>query len=578
LERALVRGAVRGVAVIVPAVLIGTLVAARSGDGWRALAHPVDAWRGALLAPVQMVDVPTRLLRGSTFTLTIRAEGRRAVTLRRRSTGNAWVETPLALTSGTVTTELGPLDADVTLVASDGRATSDTAVIRVVDRPFLGDVSVQMTFPAYLKRAPETVPADAMLRLPAGTALEILGLAAEPLAAVTLARGRDSLRLAPDGRRFSGRFFPTASGSWEWSARGLTTQIADVPPPLSIEVVPDSAPVAEILAPQADSLVEPDGKVAVELLASDDHALESVVLRLSRVDATGRVEAPSVQPLGGAGLADWAGSFTLDLSRFRLGAGEAVRLQVVAFDASPKRMQGASREVTLKVPATEEQRLAARAAADSAAARVAALSKAVAELQQRTEQAANQRTAQAAQAAGQQPMEFEKAQQAQALAQQQKDMAQRVQQMSQAAKDIEKRLREAGALDTSLARQLQQAQDLMRQALTPEMLEALKKLDNSSQQLAGDQARQSLAQLAEQQKRMREALEKSAEILKRAALEGAMQTLKDEANELSKQQRTRADSGRNATSDELKRLEQRTQQLSKDLEALRDRLEKANAD
>ena len=47
--------------------------------------------------------------------------------------------------------------------------------------------------------------------------------------------------------------------------------------------------------------------------------------------------------------------------------------------------------------------------------------------------------------------------------------------------------------------QLQQARDLMRQALTPEMLEALRKLDNASQQLAGEQARQSLAELAEQQ-------------------------------------------------------------------------------
>jgi len=557
---------------------VGTLVAARSGDGWRALAHPVDAWRGALLGSITLADVPTRVLRGSSVTLTVRAEGRRTVTLRRRSTGNAWVETPLALTVGAVTTELGPLDADVTLVASDGRATSDTAVIRVVDRPFLGDVSVRMTFPGYLKRAPETVPADALLRLPAGTTLDIQGYASEPLAAVTLSRGRDTLRLAPDGRRFSGRFVPGESGSWEWSARGLTTQIADVPPPLSVEVVPDSAPVAEILAPMADSLVEPDGKVAVELLASDDHALESVVLRMSRVDAAGRVDAPTMLPLGGAGLADWAGSLTLDLARFRLGVGEAVRLQLVAFDASPRRMQGASREVTLKVPATEEQRLAARAAADSAAARVAALSKAVAELQQRTEQAASQRAAQDGKAAGQRPMEFEKAQQAQALAQQQKEMAQRVQQMSQAARDIEKRLRDAGALDTSLARQLQQAQDLMRQALTPEMLEALRKLDNSSQQLAGEQARQSLAELAEQQKRMREALEKSAEILKRAALEGAMQTLRDEANELAKQQRARGDSGQRATTDELKRLEQRTQQLSRDLESLRDRLEKARAD
>lgn len=575
MERGFARGAMRGAAVIVPAVLIGTLMAARSADGWRALAHPVDAWRGALLPRIELVDVPTRLLRGSSLRLTVRAGGRPQVNLMRRSTGNAWIETPIVLTAGTATTEIGPLDADVTLVAGDGRSASDTAVIRVVDRPFLGDVAVKLIFPSYLKRAPETVPADAMLRLPAGTALDIEGYASEPLASVTLARGRDSLRLAPAGRRFSGRFQPSESGSWEWMARGLTTQIADVPPPLSVEVVPDSAPVAEILAPGADSLVEPDGKVGVELIASDDHALESVALRVWRVDGNGRAEAPATQPLGGAGLADWTGAFTLDLGKFSLGPGDAVHLQLIAVDASPRRLQGMSREVRLKVPATEEQRIAARAAADSAAARVAALSKAVADLQQRTQQAANQQTVQNGQ---QKPMEFDKAQQAQALAQQAKEMTQRMQQMTQASKDLEQRLKEAGALDTALARQLQQAQDLMRQALTPEMLDALKKLETSSQQLSGAQARQSLAELAEQQKKMRDALEKSAEILKRAALEGAMQTLKDEASELANAQKNRTDSARAPTPDELKRLEQRTEQLTKDLEALKQRLQNARAD
>lgn len=576
MERRFARGAMRGVAVIVPAVLVGVLVAARSADGWRALAHPVDAWRGALLPKIELADVPKRMLRGSSLRLTVRASGRPVVSLMRRTTGNAWIETPIVLTGGTTTTEIGPLDADVTLVASDGRSASDTAVIRVVDRPFLGDVSVRLVFPAYLKRAAETVPADAMLRVPAGTALEIEGHASEPLASVTLARGRDSLRLTPDGRRFTGRFQPTESGSWEWAARGQTTQIADVPLPLSIEVVADSAPVAEILAPYADTLVEPDGRVHVELLASDDHGLESVALKIWKVTRDGRAEPPAAQPLGGAGAADWTGAFTLDLAKFALGPGDAVHLQMVAYDASPRRQQGLSRETRLKVPATEEQRVAARAAADSAAARVAALSKAMAELQQRTQQAANQQ--QVRQDGQAKPLEFDKAQQAQALAQQAKDMAQRMQQMAQASKDLRNRLADAGALDTALARQLQQAQDLMRQALTPEMLDALKQLENSSQQLSGEQTKQSLAALADQQKKMKEALEKSAELLKRAALEGAMQTLKDEATELAKAQRAQADSGRAQTPDELKRLDERTQQLTKDLDALQQRLQSAKAD
>jgi hypothetical protein len=176
-------------------------------------------------------------------------------------------------------------------------------------------------------------------------------------------------------------------------------------------------------------------------------------------------------------------------------------------------------------------------------------------------------------------MKYDAAQQAKALATDQKDMAQRVQQLQQASKMLEDRLRAAGALDTNLSKQLREAQKLLREALTPEMLEALKKLDNSAQQLSGDQAKQSLTQLAEQQKKMREALEKSAEILKRAALEGSMQTLKDEATELAKAERARADSGKSKElPPDAKRLQERTEQLTKDLESLKERLKAENAD
>jgi hypothetical protein len=560
-------------------VLVATFVAAKRPDGFRALAHPVDAWRGALLPRLQISDAPSRALRGSTLKLTVRAAGRSTVSLRRRTTGNAWVETALIVSNGTVITELGPLDADLTLVASDGRAVSDTVVVRIVDRPFVGDVAVRATYPAYLHRASETIPSDAPIHIPKGTELAIEGHASEALAAVWLVQERDSIKLAPAERRFSGHFTPSASGSWTWSARGLTTAIADVPPPLTVEVVPDSAPVAEILQPASDSLVLPTAKIEMQLVASDDHGLQSVTLKTWRVARDGKTQPPTGAVLASGGIPDWAGVVTLDLGKWTLDPGDAVHVQLVARDESPAGQEGLSRELILRVPANEEQRAAARAAGDSAAARAVAAAKAQAGLQQRTSDAA--RAAGSSSAAGKpgDPMKYEGAQQAKALATDQKEMAARVQQLQQASKALEDRLRAAGALDTNLSAQLREAQKLLREALTPEMLEALKKLDNSSQQLSGDQTKQSLQQLADQQKKMREALEKSAEILKRAALEGSMQTLKDEANELAKAERARSDSGKSGQlPDEAKRLQDRTEQLTKDLEQLKDRLKAENAD
>jgi hypothetical protein len=581
LQRRLRRGALVGAAVLAPVVLVAAAVAMRSPDGFRALAHPVDAWRGALLPRPAISDAPSRALRGSTLRLTVRASGRSTVSLRRRTTGNAWIETALTLSNGAVITELGPLDADLTLVASDGRAVSDTVVVRVVDRPFLGDVAVRATYPAYLHRAAEALAGDAPIRIPKGTELAIEGHASEALASVWLVEERDSIRLAPAERRFSGRFTPAASGSWAWSARGASAAIADVPPPLSVEVVPDSAPVAEILQPASDSLVLPTARIEMQLLASDDHGLQSVTLKTWRVSRDGKAQPANAQKLAGGGIPDWAGVVALNLGAWSLDPGDAVHVQLVARDESPAGQEGSSRELVLRVPATDEQRSAARAAADSAASRAAAAAKAQAGLQQRTSEAARAAGAQGQSGTGKpgDPMKFEGAQQAKALATEQKEMATRVQQLQQASKALEDRLRAAGALDTNLSAQLREAQKLLREALTPEMLEALKKLDNAAQQLSGDQAKQSLQALVEQQKKMREALEKSAEILKRAALEGAMQTLKDEANELAKAQRARADSAASQQMpDEAKRLQERTNQIAKDIEALKDRLKQENAD
>src|SRR5690606_28995646 len=99
-----------------------------------------------------------------------------------------------------------------------------------------------------------------------------------------------------------------------------------------------------------------------------------------------------------------------------------------------------------------------------------------------------------------------------------------------------------GALDTALARQLQDAQRLLREAMTPEMLEAMNQLESSAQQLDGARTRQSLSDLAKQQEQLREGLEKSAEMLRRAALEGSMQILADEARDLAQRQQEFTDS------------------------------------
>jgi hypothetical protein len=88
--------------------------------------------------------------------------------------------------------------------------------------------------------------------------------------------------------------------------------------------------------------------------------------------------------------------------------------------------------------------------------------------------------------------------------------------------------------------------------------------------------------LAQQQKQMRDQLEKSAEMLKRAALEGAMQTLSDEAKDLAKEQKQLADQmqGKQKAGEQSgdpKTLADRSRSLERDVDKLAKRLDDAGA-
>jgi hypothetical protein len=578
-RRALIGGALAFVGLIV--LFAGVTGAA---DGWAALVHPARAWQGTLLDGVRLDRVPKAVLRGERLTFGVRAPGRRVVRVAQRTTGASWRETSFIVRSGQAKVTLDAVDADVTVYATDGRAVSDTAVVRVVERPFIGDVIVKALFPAYLDRREETIALGEPARVPQGTVLALEGQSSTELRDVRLTRDKEVVSLSPSGRHFTGRLAVRTNGRYAWSAIGSGGPIADVPPPLDLEVIPDSAPRVEILAPGGDTTVNAGDTVSVSVLATDDHGIGDIDLRSWIVTAKGDVRPWSGRSVSAQKQTQWAGETALLTDPLR--PGDALHVVVSAFDISPWHYKGESRELVMRLPTLAEQREAIRAAADSTVARATATATAQRQLQQRTNDASKRRDRQTDNAGNtksdQNPMSYEAAEQAKEFAQQQRQLADRMKQLQQAAKQLEQQLKQAGTLDSALQSRLREAQKLLSEALTPELAEQLKKLEQASQKLSGEEAQKALADLAQQQQRLREQLEKSVEMLKRAALEGSMATLKDDAQELARkerqladslgpadQQKERTDAQRDAKeladkarelSDEVKRLQQRLQQ------------------
>jgi hypothetical protein len=562
-----------------------------------ALLLPVKAWNGTLLPKMEFRGLPQQVMRGEDLTLNIVAPRRSQVTLGQRTTGEGWRTSVIPVArDGSARAHVGAMRGDLMVVVSDGRASTDTALVRVTDRPFVGAISMRATYPAYLGRAPEGLPVGEPARVPQGTVVDLAGRASTELRTVQLVGLKDAIALHPTGHAFTGRFTATQTAKWSWSAVGSLGPIADVPLPLELEVVPDSVPRVELVSPASDTLVAGGDRIPLRLTVTDDHGIARVELESWKQGAG----TPVVQLLASAQSTVWNGTALLDLAPRDLQPGDALHVKVVAIDNSPWAQKGESRELLLKIPTMEERRAMARDAADSAVREAQSTASAQKSLQQRTDDASKDRGQRANSArngessassdskanGGQQSsMSFESAEQARAVAKEQRALTDRVKNLEQQAAALQQQLKQAGALDSSLARQLRDAQELLRQALTPELMEQMKKLEDAAQQLSGDQARQAMKDLAAMQQRLREQLEKSAEMLKRAAFEGAMQTLKDEAKDIAERERKLADSAKasgskpnDAQQDQAKQLADRSDRLSDDVKKLEDRLSREKAE
>lgn len=597
------------VAGVMAAITVGALSwsARRAPDGFAATVHPVRAWRGTLLPALGFEKLPTLVPRGMSVSLRVRAEGRNSVTISRRAEGEAWRDTTLRVRAdGLATLALGAVSAPITVRVNDGRAPELNGVITVADRGWIGDVALFADYPAYLGRTDESMEPVPPLRVPRGTNVRVTAMLRGGARDAMLTDGRDTVRFpaSVNGAAVSAILPLDHDGSWSWIASATPQADAATLPPelpdaLAFTVVPDKRPDVAIVSPVSDTAIGPTGIVPVYIDASDDHGVSNVSLQVWResAGATGAVTRERIDVASPASPL-FEGGVSIALDGRKLEPGDRLHVTAIATDDSPWRQTTVSAEVLLRVPSLTEQRAMARALADSLAAQAQRLAQQERRLQQNTDNAARNRdlkgggTSEEAKANGtakseggkSQSMSFSAAEKAKQLARDQQQLGAKVDSLRQNAKELESRLKNANALDTALASRMKDIQKLLRDAMTPEMQKQLEELNKNSERLSGTEAQKSMQQLGEQQKQMREQLEKSAEMLKRAALEGAMQTLRDDATDLAKAQKQTADrmDGRPGESREgapsnPKELADRARELEREVQALAKRLEEAGA-
>ena len=532
------------------------LAAAPASGRAAAFWHPLRALADAR-APVRLAVDRGTVRRGDRVTVTLEVPGGTRATLWTRGPGETWRPAAVPLdTAGRAIRRLGPLQNDLYLRATSGGRRSAELRVSVALPAFLAELAVTARYPAYLDRPDEPVLLGTdTVALPEGTVLQTTGLASVPLAAAVWTRDRggrgreETLPLRVNGARFTGSLAPRASGVWRLTLTGEgTTPFEGEPPQLVVRIVPDSAPVVTVPVPGGDTTLPLSLRQPLVIDVRDDHGLSRLSVVSWRMSQTGKVGAPVRDLLDVSGLGDRAiVQGELNAVQRGLLPGDTLRFRVEAWDDAPVPHEGVSREYALRLPSREELRAAAREAARDVATAVESLSATQRALSERTTDLAQERARDATSvpANGRTPpplpppaasqagtLPFQASQRAGEVARQQEAVAQRVRELARAVDEIARAAHAAGVDDTAFQTRLREVQEMLQRAITPELEQRLRDLQDALARLDPEAMRQALQRLAEAQQDLRQELERSRELFRRAAVEGQLASLAADAEEL----------------------------------------------
>jgi hypothetical protein len=546
--RGLARSVRRRIAALVVAAAGALAAFGIAGDAAAELASPLRAFRASLAVRIAVSVSPRAVRRGGTAIVTVRTTSPEQPELHVRETGETWHTVPLAAGSAGATARLAGIAAPLFVYATAGRAVSDTVRVAVLEPPFVTEFEATAHFPAYLERPDETLPADSgAVALPVGTVLSVHGAASAEVSSAALAAGRERVPLATAGRSFHGDLVVRGSAVWRLDlVDAAASRFRGPLPVLDVRAVPDSTPVVSVPVPGADTTAPLDLVVPLVVDARDDHALgrvEVVSWRISRLGNAGErvVDTLPVDP----GADHVVQSLLLDVNGRGLLPGDTLRLFARATDRAPHPHTGVSREYAIRLRSMAELREAVRAATDSLAGEAGDLAGNEAALSRRTRDLAAQRTRvsdsgrvdpeAAAEAGPRRPsgaLPFEQAQEAGRVREEQQRIMERAEALRSALARVAQAAREAGLDDPAWQQRLQELDELLRQAITPEMAARLEELRQALERLDPRAVEQALRRLADQQQELRRQLERSAELFERAALEGSMETFAANAEAL----------------------------------------------
>ena len=502
--------------------------------------------------PLRLTAPDGEILRGSSVSITVMAEGRGEIDLLQQRAGLALHRVTIPVAGGRAQAELGPIQ-EATRFWAEGRdgSVSDTIEIVPVDALTVTELHVEIAFPEYLGRPPESVRGPmSSLEVPVGTTLRLTATTNHPVARfdVVLERrqGRDTLSLVVEGDAARGSMVVSDSVLLSWRLEPAD-RVPGVrpPPPLSVSVAPDMPPTVTISYPGEDRVAGIEGDFPLVVEARDDHGLANVGLVWWR-EAPGRRGTARSQLLDDA---DAARRITLrpvlDLNLAGLLPGDELVYYATARDRRPGGQPSISETYRIRVTSVRGlQRTLARSTGALAedARDLRDRAERLAESAQEAERRHGSLTAEPASQPEQDRLDSRAAQDARSVLAEARSLEEEAGQIRDSLSAVRESLESSPVHDPDLERRLGELEELYAEILESGLGERIEELQQALRDLRGEDVRGAMSNLSRQAAELEDRLDRALGLLERVAVEQALEGSRQQAEDLASRQARSASS------------------------------------
>jgi hypothetical protein len=454
------------------------------------------------------------------------------------------------------------------LEAGDGQ--SPQYRITVIDRPRVVKLRLRYQFPTYTGLESQVIEEDGNISAVVGTIVRLEVEANKELATAWLSLSKgERVELDHTGRRAEGQLTVKKEGSYTIHIMDPLGNENQDPICYRIEAVADEPPIVQITFPGENVDLGEEMKLPLSLMAGDDFGLSKMELVHQKIrEGEQFTEERWALPLPKPNMTRVEMEHVWDLTALNLIPQDLVAYRVEVWDndriSGPKKAR--TQTYTVRFPSIQEILAQVQ---EEQSLQVVDLEEILEEervLKERLDQIRRELEIE-------DQMNWEQKKDVETALERQQEIAQQLAQMAEDMDQTLQRIQEKRLASVEIMEKMEQVRELMEEVATPEMREALEKLQRALQELDPELVRQQMDQLSITQEDFLKRLDRTLSILKRLQAEQRLDALLKRTEEmLQRQEHIREQTGE-ASEDELADLAEEQERLREDAEGLPGELE-----